>query len=213
MRGISLSPDSFDRDSSHHVFTPQLNSLGSSYCPSATQNQISQSHNYTPPNTLGHSGYPSSSSSNWTWNSQHGLRHTQAKTSTNQHILSVASHENLVNARNPAYMQLFQHVSDLTKEFSLQEAKFFGLECVSALALILLIQLTIQCCRQSTGNHMTSFCRALELWNYPPQITLSLVLAPLAEAHYCSQLRLQLLPDLWIECNTLRSDGGLTNLG
>ena len=146
MHGISLSPDSFDRDSSHRVFTPQLNSLGSSYCPSATQNQISQSHNDTPLNTLGHSGYPSSSSSNWTWNSQHGLRHTQAETSTNQHILSVASHENLINARNPAYMQLFQRVSDLTKELSLQEAKFFSLECVSALALILLVQLTIQCC-------------------------------------------------------------------
>ena len=142
MRGVSLSPDSFDCDSSRRAFTPQLNSLGSSYFPSATQNQTAQSHNYTHPNTLGHSGQASSSSSDWTWNSLHGLRQTE----TNQHILSVASHENLVNACNPAYMQLLQRVSDLTKDLAIQEAKFFGLECVSesALALILLIQLTIR---------------------------------------------------------------------
>ena len=103
-------PESSD---SSLAFTPHLNSSASStYFPSTTQNQTTQSHDFTFPNALGLSEVASSSSSNWNWDSLHGR--------TNQHrVLSMASHENLVNARNHAYMQLLQRVSTLSKDLDI----------------------------------------------------------------------------------------------
>ena len=132
------------------AFTPHLNSSASStsYFPSTTQ-QTSQSHDFTYPNALGLSEVASSSSSNWNWDSLHGR--------TNQHrILSMASHENLVNACNNAYMQLLQRVSTLSKDLDIQEAKYLSLEHVSVIKSIHVIELTIRC-HLTAENHMRGF--------------------------------------------------------
>ena len=119
------------------------------YFPSTTQNQTTQSHDFPFPNALGLSEVASSSSSNWNWDSLHGR--------TNQHhVLSMASHEYLVNARNNAYMQLLQHVSTLSKDLDIQEAKYLSLEHVSVIKLIHVIELTIGC-HLTAENHMRGF--------------------------------------------------------
>jgi hypothetical protein len=104
-------------------FTLQFSQPSLSYLPPANQIQISHARNFAYSNAIGLPGLASSNFSEW--NSFDG-RQFNHRTS----MLSVASHENLIAAQNPAYMHLLQHVATLSKDCNVLQAQILVLECV-----------------------------------------------------------------------------------
>lgn len=116
----SLEVQSLSSESeSSTPFTPYANL--SCFVP-ANHHHNGQNHSeFVNSNALGLSGLSGQSSLS-TW--------SPLNRKSNNHLLSIASHESLLAAPNPAYMQQCQRVSSLRKELELLQVKFSTLECV-----------------------------------------------------------------------------------